>query len=163
MKFAETDWLADIEVDCSELPPATPEIEQERRVAVYDLLKSNAFALQPRAGRVPVPGPYGLLLAVRNGRLAFEVSGDSGAAAEFHLSMTPFARVMKDYFAICASYFDAVKRLPPDRIEAIDMGRRGIHDEGARLLMERLEGKASMDMATARRLFTLVCALRPDG
>lgn len=162
MKFAETDRLADIEVDCSELPPATPEIEQERRVAVYDLLKSNAFALQPRAGRVPVPGPYRLLLAVRSGRLAFEVSGDSGAVTEFHLSMTPFAGVMKDYSTICASYFDAVKRLPPDRIEAIDVGRRGIHDEGARLLTERLEGKVSMDVATARRLFTLVYALGPN-
>jgi uncharacterized protein (UPF0262 family) len=101
---------------------------------------------------------------VRDRRLVFEVATEGGEPAHaFHLSLSPFREVIKDYFAICASYFDAVKRLPPAQIEAIDMGRRGIHDEGSRLLMERLAGKVETDHATARRLFTLICVLHFKG
>ena len=107
-----------------------------------------------------MPGPYRLRLAIREGRLVFTVATEAGApAAEFHLSLGPFRQVVKDYFQICESYFEAVKRLPPARIEAIDMARRGIHNEGARVLQERLEGKALVNTDTARRLFTLICVL----
>ena len=152
-----TNRIFAIDIDDRGLAPTTPEIEQERNVAVYDLLEDNAFAL-PRAG--DLAGPYRLGLAVREGRLVFAVRTESGEnVAEFHLSMGPFRQVVKDYFQICDSYFEAVKRLPPSQIEAIDMARRGIHNEGARVLQERLEGKAVVDKDTARRLFTLICVL----
>jgi uncharacterized protein (UPF0262 family) len=152
--------ICHIEVDEKGLARPTPEIEQERRVAIYDLLEENSFALPPRADRVTVEGPYRVLLAIREGRLVFEVATeDAEKVAEFHLSLGPFRQVVKDYFQICESYFDAVKRLPPSQIEAIDMARRGIHNEGASILQERLEGKAVVDTDTARRLFTLICVL----
>jgi uncharacterized protein (UPF0262 family) len=153
-----------IEIDDSGLPAPTPEIEQERKVAVFDLLEDNSFALPEREGRVIPKGPYALELAIRERRLVFDITGKTGnKAAEFHLSLGPFRQVVKDYFQICESYFDAVKRLPPSQIEAIDMGRRGIHNEGARVLRERLEGKAIVDADTARRLFTLICVLHWGG
>jgi uncharacterized protein (UPF0262 family) len=155
-----TDRIAAIEIDENGLAPPTPEIEQERRVAVFDLLEDNSFALPARDGRAVPAGPYRLHLAIREGRLVFDIATEAAEkVAEFHLSLGPFRQVVKDYFQICESYFEAVKRLPPSQIEAIDMARRGIHDEGARVLMERLEGKAKVDRATARRLFTLICVL----
>ena len=155
--------LCQIEIDENGLARPTPEIEQERRVAIYDLIEENSFALPPRTERELPHGPYRLHLAIREGRLVFDIATEDGAkAAEFHLSLGPFRQVVKDYFQICESYFDAVKRLPPSQIEAIDMARRGIHNEGARLLQERLEGKAVLDIDTARRLFTLLCALIAD-
>jgi uncharacterized protein (UPF0262 family) len=155
--------ICHIEIDDRSLAPPTPEIEQERKVAIFDLLEDNSFSLPERNGQVP-PGPFRLLLAIRDGRLVFEISGeDTQKVAEFHLSLGPFRQVVKDYFQICASYFDAVKRLPPAQIEAIDMARRGIHNEGARVLQERLEGKAGLDIDTARRLFTLICVLHFGG
>ena len=124
--------ICHIEIDEKGLARPTPEIEQERRVAIYDLLEENSFALPPRADRVTVEGPYRVLLAIREGRLVFEIATeDAEKVAEFHLSLGPFRQVVKDYFQICESYFDAVKRLPPSQIEAIDMARRGIHNEGA--------------------------------
>ena len=155
-----TNRICHIEIDEKGLARATPEIEQERRVAIYDLIEENSFALPPRTERELPHGPYRLHLAIREGRLVFDIATEDGAkAAEFHLSLGPFRQVVKDYFQICKSYFDAVKRLPPSQIEAIDMARRGIHNEGARTLQERLEGKAEVDIDTARRLFTLICAL----
>ena len=155
-----TDRLIRVEIDDSALPPATPEMEQERRVAIFDLLEDNSLALPGRADQPPPTGPYALLLAVRDRRLVFELSSEAGEpVAEFHLSMGPLRQVVKDYFQICESYFDAVKRLPPAQIEAIDMARRGIHNEGARTLQERLDGKATVDIDTSRRLFTLICAV----
>ncbi|MCC6006753.1 MAG: UPF0262 family protein [Rhodobacteraceae bacterium] len=152
--------LCRIEIDDRGLPAPTPEVEQERRVAVFDLLEDNSFAVSPRDGASPPPGPYALRLAIRERRLVFEIATENGApVTEVHLALSPFRQVVKDYFQICASYYDAVKRLPPSQIEAIDMGRRGIHDEGARLLEERLEGKIALDKPTARRLFTLMCVL----
>ena len=152
--------ICHIEIDDSGLAAPTPAIEQERRVAIFDLLEENSFELPGREGRDAPPGPYRLALAIREGRLVFDVdTEDSGEAAEFHLSLGPFRQVVKDYFQICESYFDAVKRLQPSQIEAIDMARRGIHNEGARVLQERLEGKAEVDGDTARRLFTLICVL----
>jgi uncharacterized protein (UPF0262 family) len=116
--------------------------------------------MPPREGREIPSGPYRLGLAIREGRLVFSIAKeDESPVGEFHLSLGPFRQVVKDYFQICESYFDAVKRLPPSQIEAIDMARRGIHNEGARVLQERLEGKAVVDTATSRRLFTLICVL----
>lgn len=162
--MAEGGRLSEVVLDETGLVPPTPEMEQERRVAIFDLLEESHFVLPPRRGRAAPPGPYRLLLAIRDRRLVFELSAGAGdRAGEFHLSLTPFAQVVKDYFHICESYFHAVRRLPPSQIEAIDMGRRGIHDEGARLLIERLEGKVETDMATARRLFTLICVLHAKG
>ncbi|MCY4178703.1 MAG: UPF0262 family protein [Litoreibacter sp.] len=153
--------LVHIDIDDSGLPTPTPEIEQERKVAIFDLLEDNSFAVP----REDVPeGPYRLHLAIRERRLVFDVATEAEEkAAEFHLSLGPFKQVVKDYFQICESYFDAVKKLPPSQIEAIDMARRGIHNEGARVLQERLEGKAEVDIDTARRLFTLICVLHFGG
>lgn len=156
--------ITSIEIDDSALPPPTPEIEQERKVAVFDLLEDNSFSLPGHEGRGIPDGPYLLNLAIRERRLVFDIrTEDGGPAAEFHLSLGPFRQVVKDYFQICESYFDAVKKLPPGQIEAIDMARRGIHNEGARVLQERLEGKADLDIDTARRLFTLICVLHFGG
>jgi len=154
--------IARIDIDTSGMPAPTPEIEQERRVAIFDLIEENSFALAGRAD--DPPGPYHLHLAIRDKRLVFDVDTEDGRpAAEFHLSLGLFRQVVKDYWQICESYYDAVKRLPPGQIEAIDMARRGIHDEGARVLQERLEGKATVDTDTARRLFTLICVLHFGG
>ena len=156
--------ISHIDIDDANLPPPTPEIEQERRVAIFDLLEDNSFALPPRDGREVPPGPYRLHLAIRDGRLVFDIATEAEEkVGEFHLSLGPFRQVVKDYFQICESYFEAVKRLPPSQIEAIDMARRGIHNEGARVLQERLEGKAMVDIDTARRLFTLICVLHWGG
>ncbi|KMK67774.1 UPF0262 family protein [Puniceibacterium sp. IMCC21224] len=156
--------IAHIELDDANLPPPTPEIEQERRVAMFDLMEENSFTLPARDDRVVPDGPYRVGLSIREKRLVFDVSTEAHEkAAEFHLSLSPFRQVVKDYFQICKSYFDAVKTLPPSQIETIDMARRGIHNEGARILEERLEGKAEIDADTARRLFTLVCVLHFGG
>ncbi len=156
--------ICHIEIDDAGLPPPTPEIEQERRVAIFDLLEDNTFALPARSGAAAPTGPFRLALAIREGRLVFDTTSEDGARlAQFQLSLGPFRQVVKDYFQICESYFDAVKRLPPSQIEAIDMARRGIHNEGARILQERLEGKADLDIDTARRLFTLICVLHFGG
>ncbi len=156
--------IASLTLDDSGLPAPTPEIEQERRVAIFDLLEENSFALPARDGRDAPEGPYDLGLAIRERRLVFEIANESGdRVAEFHLSLGPFRQVVKDYFQICASYFEAVKSLPPSQIETIDMARRGIHNEGARVLQERLEDKAVVDIDTARRLFTLICVLHFGG
>ena len=150
--------LIAIDIDDRGLVKPTPEMDQERKVAIFDLLEENFFAI-PRAAEFP--GPYRLLLALREGRLVFAVSSQAGGkVAAFHLSLGPFRQVVKDYFQICESYFEAVRNLPPARIEAIDMARRGIHNEGARVLQERLEGKAVVDGPTARRLFTLICVVQ---
>ena len=156
--------IAHIEIDDRNLPPPTPEIEQERRVAIFDLLEENVFSLPKRDDRVVSAGPYRLDLSIREKRLVFDVSTEAGEkAVEFHLSLSPFRQVVKDYWAICESYYDAVKNMPPSQIETIDMARRGIHNEGARVLSERLEGKADIDNDTARRLFTLICVLHFGG
>ena len=152
--------ISHIALDDVNLPPPTPEIEQERKVAMFDLLEDNTFVLPTRDDRKTPEGPYHVGLSIRDKRLVFDVNTEKAEkAAEFHLSLGPFRQVVKDYFQICQSYFDAVKTLPPSQIETIDMARRGIHNEGSRVLQERLEGKAEIDTDTARRLFTLICVL----
>ncbi len=159
--MANASYLIDITLNDEGLPPPTAETEQERRVAIFDLLEENSFTLS--ADNTP-EGPYKLTLAIVDRRLAFQISTqDDQPATEFHLSLSPMRQVIKDYFAICESYFNAVTSMPPAQIEAIDMGRRGIHDEGASQLQERLEGKIEIDKMTARRLFTLICVLQFKG
>lgn len=131
------------------------DIEHERKVAIFDLLEENSFALKNGA-----QGPYALRLAIEEGRLVFDVAREGGEPlTRIGLALGPFRHVVKDYFQMCESYFQAIKTASPSRIEAIDMGRRGIHNEGSELLRERLAGKVELDLATARRLFTLICVL----
>lgn len=156
--------IVHIAIDDRNLPPPTPEIDQERKVAMFDLLEDNNFVMPPREDREMPLGPYKLALSIKEKRLVFNLTlEDDNPAGEFHLSLGPFRQVVKDYFQICESYFDAVKTLPPSQIETIDMARRGIHNEGARVLQERLQGKADVDIDTARRLFTLICVLHFGG
>lgn len=155
-----TNRICAIDIDEAGLARPTAEIEQERKVAIFDLLEENTFSLPAREGRDAPTGPYCLGLAIREGRLVIDVTTEAAEkVTEFHLSLGPFRQVVKDYFQICESYFEAVKRLPPSQIEAIDMARRGIHNEGASVLQDRLAGKAEVDVNTARRLFTLICVL----
>jgi uncharacterized protein (UPF0262 family) len=160
-----TDRLVDVTLDETGLTPATPEVEQERRVAIFDLIEDNRFAVVRHTdSEPPPPGPYRLHLTVRHRRLVLELTGADGRrAADLQLPLAPFNQVIRDYFQICESYFDAVKHLPPAQIEAIDLGRRDIHDEGSRILLERLEGRIMTDMPTARRLFTLICVMHFAG
>ena len=152
--------LSKIEIDDAGLPPPTPEIEQERRVAIFDLLEENSFSLPGKE----TPDLLTLLLSIKDRRLVFDIQSETeDKVAEFHLSLSPFRQIVKDYFQICESYFDAVKKLSPAQIETIDMARRGIHNEGSRVLQERLNGKVDLDTDTARRLFTLVCVLHFGG
>jgi uncharacterized protein (UPF0262 family) len=137
----------------------TPELDQECNVAIYDLLDKNHFQPKGSPG-----GPYHLMLALAENRLVFDIRLTDGAEhGRVGLSLTPFRRVLKDYRELCDSYYAAVKEAPPSRIEAIDMGRRGLHDDGSRLLLERLTGKIEVDFSTARRLFTLISVLHLKG
>jgi uncharacterized protein (UPF0262 family) len=136
-----------------------PDIEHERAIAIYDLVEQNLFA--PEGGG---EGPFTLHIAITGNRLMFDIRREDGTPVVAHLlSLTPFRRIVKDYFMICDSYYQAIRTATPDKIEAIDMGRRGIHDEGSRTLQERLKGKVRVDFETARRLFTLICVLHWKG
>ncbi|HLY07288.1 MAG TPA: UPF0262 family protein [Rhizomicrobium sp.] len=151
--------LIAIELDERTLVRRTREIEQEREIAIYDLLETNSFAPRNSAG-----GPYRLILAVEENRLVFDVRLENGDThGRVMLSLTPFRRIIKDYFLVCESYFKAIRNAPPHQIEALDMGRRGLHDEGSTLLKQRLQGKIDVDFDTARRLFTLLCVLHLKG
>jgi uncharacterized protein (UPF0262 family) len=131
------------------------EAEQERAVAIFDLIEENEFA-----PAIDHPGPYHLILAIADNKLVFDVRNTEQAELyKFILSLTPFRRIIKDYFEVCESYFAAIKTSSLSQIEAIDMGRRGLHNEGSEILRDRLAGKVEMDFGTARRLFTLICAL----
>src|SRR3984893_16805723 len=136
-----------------------PDIEHERAIAIYDLVEQNLFAPDGVDS-----GPFTLHIGIPGNRLMCEIRRGDGARGVAHLlSLTPFRRIVKDYFMICDSYYQAIRTATPDRIEAIDMGRRGIHDEGSRTLQERLKGKVRVDFETARRLFTLICVLHWKG
>lgn len=134
---------------------STPDVEHERAVAIFDLIEENTFEPAGHAG-----GPYKLNLSLVDSKLVFGIKTESGEDVATHiLSLTPFRRIIKDYFMICESYYEAIRSSTPSQIEAIDMGRRGIHNEGSQTLMDRLQGKIKLDFDTARRLFTLVCVL----
>lgn len=147
--------IQNITLDERTVARRSPDIEHERKVAIFDLIEENSFA--------PVgddSGPYNLYLSIEERRLLFDIrSADDTPVTIVGLSLTPFRRVVKDYFEVCESYFAAIKAASPSRIEALDMGRRSLHNEGSELLQARLEGKIEADFNTARRLFTLVCVL----
>jgi uncharacterized protein (UPF0262 family) len=151
--------LVSITLDEKSTATSNTNIEHEREVAIFDLLEENNFTLEGRE-----EGPYTLNLAIVEDRLILSVGNEAGSTIVTHmLSLTPLKRIMKDYFLICESYYAAIRSAPPSRIQAIDMGRRGLHDEGSRVLQERLAGKIAVDIDTARRLFTLICALHWKG
>ena len=156
---ANQDRLIEVSLDESSIARSTPDVEHERAVAIYDLIEENAFALPGRED-----GPYKLNLSIMENKLVFDVRDAKDKPAVAHiLSLTPFRRIVKDYFLICESYYSAIRSATPSQIEAIDMGRRGMHNEGSELLMERLAGKIDVDFDTARRLFTLLCVLHWKG
>jgi len=151
--------LVDVELDES-IGRSTPDVEHERAVAIFDLIEENTF--HPTGDENG--GPYKLRLSLVDSRLVFAVSREDGTAVVTHiLSLTPFRRIVKDYFMICESYYEAIRSSTPSQIEAIDMGRRGLHNEGSQALLDRLSGKIEVDFDTARRLFTLVCVLHWRG
>lgn len=151
--------IVDIKLDERTVVRRTPEVEHERAVAIYDLLEENHFE--------PVgcgEGPYKVYLGLEENRLIFDIRDEQDEPlGRVPLSLQPFRKVVKDYFMICENYYEAIKSAPPSRIEAIDMGRRGVHNEGAMQLQERLAGRIDIDQDTARRLFTLVCVLHIRG
>lgn len=156
---ADRNRLVNITLDEQTLARSSPDVDHERKVAIFDLLEENDFALSGKDG-----GPYHLNLSIVEKRLVFNLQGErEGERSTIILSLSPFRRIVRDYFMICESYFQAIKTAPPSRIEAIDMGRRGLHNEGSQILMDRLEGKVEVDFDTARRLFTLICVLHWKG
>lgn len=156
----ERNRLIEITLDPDSLPSRShPNARHEREIAIYDLLDDNSFGLEGRDD-----GPYKLLLGRLDDRLVFDVSNENDETLVTHVfAISPLRRIIKDYFLICESYYEAIKSAPPAKIQTIDMGRRGLHDEGSRLLSDRLEGKIAIDHSTSRRLFTLICALYWKG
>src|SRR6195952_563320 len=151
--------LSAITLDERSIVRRTREIEQERDIAIYDLLEANSFTPEGSPG-----GPYKLMLGIEENRLTFDIAlEDETPHGKIMLSLTPLRRVIKDYFLVCDSYYKAIRTAPPSQIEALDMGRRGLHNEGAKELQVRLKGKVETDFGTARRLFTLICVLQMRG
>ena len=149
-----------VTLDDESIGRSGPDIEHERAIAIYDLIEENVFAPES----VDVPGPFRLHLAITSNRLMFDIRTEDGSPVVTHLlSLTPFRRIVKDYFDVCDSYYRAIRSASPSQIEAIDMGRRGLHNEGSEILQERLKDKVEIDFNTARRLFTLICALHMRG
>ena len=153
--MSEKQRIVNIFLDEKSLVRRAAHVEHEREVAVYDLLEDNHFA--------PVGddrGPYTLKLGIEDNRLVFDIRTEGGDKLDrFTLPLNSFRKIVKDYFIVCESYLEAIKTAPPSRIEALDMGRRGLHNEGSDILRDRLEGKVDIDKRTARRLFTLICVL----
>ena len=151
--------IVEISLDERTVVRRSPDVEHERAVAIYDLTEENYFA--------PVgddSGPYHLHLSIAENRLLFDIRSDADeAVATVTLPLLPLRRIVKDYFAVCESYYEAIRTASPSKIEAIDMGRRGLHDEGCDILRDRLDGKIEIDFDTARRLFTLICVLHIRG
>ena len=155
----KTGRLTAVTLDEASLGRSSDEIEHERRVAIYDLLEDNSFRPTDHDG-----GPYVLHLGITGARLVCEIRLADGTPVIAHmLSLAPFRRIVKDYFTICDSYYAAIRTATPDRIEAIDMARRALHDEGSNLVTERLKRKVDLDFDTARRLFTLITVLHWKG
>jgi len=158
-KPADTHRLVSITLDEGSIGRSSPDVEHERATAIYDLVEENSFAPVGHKG-----GPYALNISLKDNRLVFDIRLADGKPVIAHLlSLTPFKRIIKDYFLICDSYYAAIRSAAPARIEAIDMGRRGLHDEGSRILQEAIKRKIKVDFDTARRLFTLVCVLHWKG
>ena len=151
--------IVDIVLDEKSVVSRSADIEHERKVAIYDLLDENKFLPIGSNG-----GPYVLHLSIEENRLVFDIQLEDGTPhGRLVLSLSPFRKIIKDYFLICESYYEAIKTGAVQQIEAIDMGRRGLHNEGSEILIERLKGKIELDFDTARRLFTLICILHFRG
>jgi uncharacterized protein (UPF0262 family) len=152
---ASRNRLASVTLDEASIGRGTPDQEHERQIAIYDLVEVNSFSVPDHEG-----GPYALHVAMRDKKLVFDIRQTDGEPVIAHLlSLTPFRRILRDYFMVCESYYAAIRTATPTQIEAIDMGRRGLHDEGAQILAERLKGKITCDFDTSRRIFTLLTAL----
>lgn len=152
--------LSAVTLDEASIGRGGPDVEHERATAIYDLLEDNSFFPRGDTGE----GPYVLAIGLMDNRLVLDIRREGGdAVVQHHLSLTPFRKVVKDYFLVCESYYEAIRSASPTQIEAIDMGRRGLHNEGSDLLRERLKDKVEVDFDTARRLFTLICALHWRG
>ncbi len=148
--------LIGVELDVDSIAHRGPDVEHERQIAIFDLLEENHFLPEGLEG-----GPWRLRLGLQENRLVFQIAHEVHEVQVTHvLSLTPLKRVIRDYFVVCETYYQAIRSASPMQIEAIDMGRRGLHDEGSQLLRDRLTGKITVDHDTARRLFTLICALR---
>ncbi|TNE54875.1 MAG: UPF0262 family protein [Sphingomonadales bacterium] len=161
--MAEDFRIAHISLDEETIIWRNADVEQERRVAIFDLIEENSFTPVRSAARGAV-GPFRLSLSVQDGRLAMEIRDQDDALLEtLIIGLARFRRPIREYFAICDSYYQAIRKATPAEIETIDMARRGIHDRAAELLLERLEGKVETDFPTARRLFTLICVLHIKG
>jgi len=153
--------LIDLQLDEKTVLRRSADIEHERKVAIFDLLEQNVFS---PIGAHAEQGPFGLRLGIEENRLVFDIRDDSGLPlGKIILALSPFRRIIKDYFDICESYFEAIRHASPSKIETIDMARRGVHNEGSDLLLERLKGKIAVDFDTSRRLFTLICVLHIRG
>ena len=153
------DRLVSVTLDETSIGRGNPDQEHERKIAIWDLVEENCFSIEGYAG-----GPYALVLALQEKKLLFDVRDPQGQPIVSHfLSLTPFRSILRDYFMVCESYYAAIRTATPSQIEAIDMGRRGLHNDGAQLLAERLQGKIICDFNTARRIFTLVTALHWKG
>lgn len=153
--------LVDVQLDERSLVRRSPDIEHERKVAIFDLLEQNVFS---PIGAHAEQGPFALLLGIEENRLVFDIRDEGQIPlGKIILALSPFRRIVKDYFEICESYFEAIKHATPSKIETLDMARRGVHNEGSTLLMERLKGKIETDFDSARRLFTLICVLHIRG
>ena len=151
--------LVAVTLDEETIGRSNPDVEHERQVAIYDLLEQNFFSPIDHNG-----GPYALHLSVTSDRLVFDIREEDGTPVVAHLlSLSPLRRIVKDYYTICDSYYQAIRTATPDKIEAIDMGRRAVHNDGSNILLERLKGKVTVDIDTARRLFTLICVLHWKG
>ena len=156
----DTTRIAHFSIDETGLPAASPEAEQERNIAIFDLLDGNSFRLLPEGAPA---GPYTVILAPRDRHLAFLVTATDDSETEIAVPFSAFRKRARSYFAICESYFEAVRRHSPEEITRLDEHRKAQHNEGADALRERLEGRAALDDHTARRLFTLVCSLSYRG
>ena len=154
---AVTHRLQSVTLDDNSLAAASRDQDQERQIAIFDLLEDNRFAPDGAQG-----GPFDLKIALIENRLALDITGPDYERRHL-LSLSPFRTVVKDYRMVCESYYEAIRHATPSRIEVLDMGRRGLHDEGSSLLKSRLAGKVDIDLDTARRLFTLICALHWRG
>ena len=151
--------LIQVTLDSDSIAPGNPDQEQERAVAIYDLVEQNEFSVPGHDG-----GPYALVISMHDAKLALDICEYDGTSIIVHIiSLTPFRRILKDYFLVCETYYDAIRTATPAQIEAIDMGRRALHNDGARLLEQRLTGKIDCDFDTVRRLFTLMTALHWRG
>ena len=154
-KKKNADRLVKVDLDDADMQRRSAEAEQERAIAIYDLLEENLFQLNGSSG------PYHLILRIEGRHIHFDIrEPDDSQILQFFMAMGPLRRVIRDYFHVCETYYDAIRTKSPSQIQAVDMGRRALHNEGSELLQIRLEGKVKTDFQTARRLFTLICVLQ---